>query len=94
MLQEVIHPEVQGRVFTLISSSVQAMTPIGLLFAGPLADFVAVQFWYIVAGAACVVLGLVALGIPALMRIQEGHPNYGKDEELVDDVMVKPVFAD
>jgi MFS transporter, DHA3 family, macrolide efflux protein len=37
-------------VFTLMISTASAMTPLGLLIAGPLADLFGVQMWFIIGG--------------------------------------------
>jgi MFS family permease len=38
VVQAIVAPEIQGRVFTLITSFASAMSPPGLLFAAPIAD--------------------------------------------------------
>jgi DHA3 family macrolide efflux protein-like MFS transporter len=62
----------QGRVFTLIGSVSQAVVPLSLLIAGPVADWLGIQFWILTAGIACTLMGLVMYGIPAVMNIEEG----------------------
>lgn len=61
VLQDVVPPELQGRVLTMLDSVTSAMTPIGLVIAGLLADARGVQEWFIVAGVGCVVLFVLAL---------------------------------
>jgi DHA3 family macrolide efflux protein-like MFS transporter len=61
VLQDVVPPELQGRVLTMLDSVTSAMTPIGLVIAGLLADARGVQGWFIVAGVGCVVLFVLAL---------------------------------
>ncbi|MFM8322179.1 MAG: MFS transporter, partial [Chloroflexota bacterium] len=70
VVQAVVAPEMQGRVFTLISSLATAMTPVGLIVAGPLADRLGVQTWYLVGGVVTALMGLGALFLPAVMNIE------------------------
>ncbi|MDQ3250505.1 MAG: MFS transporter, partial [Chloroflexota bacterium] len=53
MLQTVVAPEMQGRVFTVLMSLSAAMAPVGLALAGPIADRLGVRVWYAVGGVAC-----------------------------------------
>jgi DHA3 family macrolide efflux protein-like MFS transporter len=71
-LQAIVAPDMQGRVFTLVGSAASAMTPLSLAIAGPLADQFGVRFWYVLAGAACVVMGSTALTIPAVLNVERG----------------------
>lgn len=77
VMQDVVEPEMQGRVFTLFSSVVKAMTPLGLVIAGPLADRFGVQTWFIVGGLVTGIMGLAGYFIPAVVNIENGR---GKDE--------------
>ena len=74
LLQKTIAPEVQGRVFMLFGSLIAVTSPIGLIIAGPVSDTVGVQVWYLVAGALCLVAGIVAFFIPAIVHVED----YGK----------------
>ena len=49
-VQAAVAPEMQGRVFTLISTMAGAMSPLGLIIAGPIADKLGVQTWFIIGG--------------------------------------------
>ena len=71
VLQSSVAPEMQGRVMTLLMATSVLMAPLGLLIAGPVADAVGVQVWYIVGGVACLVIGVAGFFIPALMNIEE-----------------------
>lgn len=71
IFQSVIAPEMQGRFFTLIGSVSGAMTPLGLLIAGPVADALGVQVWYLAGGLATLVLGISGFFIPAVMQVEE-----------------------
>lgn len=58
VLQATVEPSMQGRVFTLVQSLASAMTPLGLIIAGPLSELVGIQIWYIVGAVACFGFGL------------------------------------
>ena len=61
LLQTKVPPEVQGRVFMLLSSLTIAMMPIGLFLSAPIADHFGTQVSYIVGGSACLIIGLLGL---------------------------------
>lgn len=61
IMQEKIPPEMQGRVFTLLSSLIQATVPIGLLIAAPIAELLGIQIWYITAGVVCLLVGFFGI---------------------------------
>jgi DHA3 family macrolide efflux protein-like MFS transporter len=75
----------QGRVFTLISSFATAMTPIGLLFAGPIADRLGVQTWYVIGGVITASLGALAFFIPAIMNIESDRHGQAKEASASGD---------
>lgn len=70
VLQATIAPEMQGRVFTLITSLATGISPVSLAVAGPLAEQLGVQFWYVVGGATCVLMGSTALMIPSVVNAE------------------------
>jgi DHA3 family macrolide efflux protein-like MFS transporter len=74
ILQATVAPEMQGRVFTLVSSLASAMMPISLAVAGPLADAVGIRPWYVFGGLIFSAIGLAGFFVPAILRIEEnGH---------------------
>ncbi|GMQ78301.1 MAG: MFS transporter [Anaerolineae bacterium] len=76
ILQGSVTPDMQGRVFTLITSLVSITTPIGLVIAGPVSDQVGLQFWFLLSGAVCILVGLLFFFVPAVVNIDE---NQGSD---------------
>jgi MFS family permease len=74
VMQSVIPAAVQGRVFSLISSSVLAMTPLGLAIGGPTADWLGPQIWYVVAGVVCALIGVMMIFIPTAMNLEKTVP--------------------
>ncbi len=72
-LQAAVAPEMQGRVFTLVGSVASAMTPLGLIVAGPLSDRFGVSLWYIAGGLGTILLGAGALFVPAIIHFEDGR---------------------
>lgn len=81
IMQSSVAPDMQGRVFALLSSLSGAMAPIGLAIAGPISDLVGIQTWFRVAGIFCIGMGIVGYLIPAVVNIETNNPN-NKNEEL------------
>lgn len=71
ILQAVVAPEMQGRVFSLIGSVATALSPAGLLIAGPVADAVGVQVWYLVGGVCSLGLGALAFVVPDIRNLED-----------------------
>lgn len=61
LLQTKVPPEVQGRVFMLLSSLTLAMMPIGLFLSAPIADYFGTEVSYVIGGAACLIIGFLGL---------------------------------
>jgi DHA3 family macrolide efflux protein-like MFS transporter len=71
ILQVAVPPAMQGRVLTLVRGGALAMTPVGLAVAGPLADALSVQAWFLIAGVTSVAMGVGAFFVPAIMCIED-----------------------
>lgn len=78
IFQSAVEPGMQGRVFTLINSVASAATPVSLLFAGPIADKLGVQSWYVTGGLLCILMGLSSFFLPSVMNIEKGRPEESK----------------
>ncbi len=74
LLQSSVAPDMQGRVLSLVQSGAAAMMPLSLLVAGPVADALGVRVWYLIGGAACTLIGLLAFGVPAIMHVEQNDP--------------------
>jgi len=72
-VQAVVSPEMQGRVFSLIGTVSAAMSPIGLIIAGPIADKLGVQTWFVIGGIVTLMMGIIGVFIPAIMRFEDGR---------------------
>ncbi|MBU0495579.1 MAG: MFS transporter [Chloroflexi bacterium] len=73
LLQANVEPEMQGRVFTLMVSAVKIASPLSLIIAGPVADWLGVRVWYWIAGVGCLLLGVGACFIPAIINLEKNN---------------------
>lgn len=69
-LQKRVAPEMQGRVFTLVSSLAGAASPIGMLLAAPVADYLGIRVWWWIGGTVCALMGLAGFLVPAVMNLE------------------------
>ncbi|MDY7041595.1 MAG: MFS transporter [Chloroflexota bacterium] len=76
ILQEVVAPEIQGRVFTLMGSLLWLTSPFSLAIAGPVSDWVGLQAWYVAAGVLCGTIGLAGFFVPAVVNIEQNHNDH------------------
>jgi DHA3 family macrolide efflux protein-like MFS transporter len=74
MLQAIVPPEVQGRVFTVVASASGIMAPLGLAIAGPVADALGVRAWFAAAGGVMLAIGIGGLFVPSIINIED-RPN-------------------
>lgn len=81
LVQEHVIPEMQGRVFTLISSLSGAISPLGLAAAAPVADNLGIQTWFWVGGIVCLVLGGLSFFVPTIMNFERDAPKYSKPKQ-------------
>jgi MFS transporter, DHA3 family, macrolide efflux protein len=71
ILQARVAPEMQGRVFALISTVSSIMVPLSMVIAGPLAEAAGVRIWYWIGGFGCLALGIGALFLRPIVNIEE-----------------------
>ena len=71
VLQTTVAPAMQGRVFTLMASMAMAISPLGLAVAGPVADRLGVQIWYIGGGGVCMGMGILAFFVPSILNMED-----------------------
>ncbi|MDY0019592.1 MAG: MFS transporter [Anaerolineae bacterium] len=79
MLQALVDPEMQGRVFMLTLSLVKAAAPLGLAIAGPLADRFGIGLWFILAAAVCGIFALVGFVWPVILHLEDGRLDVGHE---------------
>jgi DHA3 family macrolide efflux protein-like MFS transporter len=70
-LQAIVPADYQGRVFTLVGSLAGLMAPLGLLLAAPVAEWLGVRSWYLIAGSVCVLAGSGAFLVPSIAHIED-----------------------
>lgn len=85
LLQDKVDPEMQGRVFTLVSSGAAAISPLGMLVAAPVADWLGIQSWYVVGGVACALMGLAGFMIKVVVTI---------DDQAPGGTLIQPMIAE
>ena len=73
ILQATIPPEMQGRVFAVLSSGATMMTPLGLAFAGPISDLFGVQIMFIIAGSVTALTAVLSFFSSSLIKFEEEH---------------------
>ncbi|MFR0555433.1 MFS transporter [Loigolactobacillus coryniformis subsp. coryniformis] len=71
IVQERIKPEMMGRVMSVLMALTNIGAPIGLMFAGPLADQFGIAQLFILAGVATLITAGVALLLPAVRQIDK-----------------------
>jgi DHA3 family macrolide efflux protein-like MFS transporter len=74
LMQAVVEPDKQGRVFTLLGSMSAGMAPLGLIIAGPVSDAIGVRAWFVMAGVGLVLVGAGGFLSPTLLSIENGPP--------------------
>jgi len=79
IMQSKVAPEMQGRVFTMLSSLAAAMSPLGMVFAAPVAELLGIQSWFLIGGIGCLLMGFSGFFIPALMNIEENNASADKE---------------
>ena len=73
IIQSVVRPDMQGRVMALVGSAATAMSPLGLLIAGPVSDWLGIRTWYWIGGSLTLLMGIVAFFIPAIMNVESNR---------------------
>ena len=83
VLQTMVAPEMQGRVFTVVGSLSSAMMPLSLAVAGPVADAVGIRTWYVVGGAIFALIGAGSFFVPAIVNIEQNHNGHAVEDETL-----------
>ncbi len=73
IFQSTIAPDMQGRVFSLISAGATAMMPLSLAIAGPLSDWLGIRTWFVFGGSLCILMTIVAFFIPVIVNIERNR---------------------
>ncbi len=73
IMQANVEPEIQGRVFLLLSAGAGLASPLGLAIAGPVSDATNNQFWFIFGGILTIIAGVIAFFVPDISDIDRGR---------------------
>ena len=71
LLQSVVAPELQGRIFTVIMSMSGAISPLSLAIGGPFADWFGVQTLYLLAGFALILVSIAGALSPVIINLED-----------------------
>lgn len=72
VMQAKVEPEIQGRVFSLLTAGAGLASPLGLAIAGPVADATNNQLWFVVGGFLTIVAGLASFFVPDIVELGKG----------------------
>jgi hypothetical protein len=72
ILQSVVRPEKQGRVFSIILCVSAVSSLIGLLVACPIVDTIGLPLWFLLAGLVSACVGFSGFLFSAVMKIEQG----------------------
>jgi DHA3 family macrolide efflux protein-like MFS transporter len=70
LLQTVVEPELQGRVFTVVMSMAGAISPLSLAVGGPIADWLGVRTLYFIAAIALILLSVIGAFSPVILNLE------------------------
>jgi len=71
VVQSIVPPTIQGRVFTVLISLGPIMTPIGLSIAGLVAEAFGIQAWYLLGGIVLAIIGIFGSMSKSIMTLGE-----------------------
>ena len=71
VIQSSVQPDMQARVLSILTSLCTGMAPIGLVLAGPLADRMGTQSWFVIAAGLCLAMGVFGFLNSEVMGIEE-----------------------
>jgi DHA3 family macrolide efflux protein-like MFS transporter len=70
LMQSIVRPDMQGRVMSLLNSGATAISPLGLLIAGPFSDWLGIRVWFWAGGILCVMIATMAFFVPIIMNVE------------------------
>jgi DHA3 family macrolide efflux protein-like MFS transporter len=83
IIQSRVPPEMQGRVFTMVSSFAGGMMPLSMIVAAPVSELLGIQSWFLIAGSICIIMALVGLMMKPIMNIENDRPPIEKQSAPV-----------
>jgi len=88
LVQSTVRPDMQGRVMSLIISAATAMTPLSLMVAGPVSDAIGIRTWFWFGGIVCLLMGIGAFFVPAIMNVENNRNGEGDKSEEVQALAI------
>ena len=79
VVQSIVPPNIQGRVFTVLISIGPVMTPIGLAVAGAIGETFGIQVWYLLGGILLALFGIIGGTNRSIMNLGEISSEIGTD---------------
>ena len=70
LMQSIVRPDMQGRVMSLVNSGATAISPLGLLIAGPVSDWLGIRVWFWAGGILCMMIAIAAFFVPIIMNVE------------------------
>lgn len=87
MIQQSYEPKYLGRVLGVLNSLMSITGPVGLIFAGPIADSIGVEKMFLIAGIGALICGAINLLIPKArnydIELQKKLVERKREEELL-----------
>jgi DHA3 family macrolide efflux protein-like MFS transporter len=74
LLQAHTRPEMQGRVFSILTSLINISVPAAMIASGPIAETMGVHFWYIFSGIGILIISSSMMFIPAMFQLERSMP--------------------
>jgi len=79
VVQSIVAPKIQGRVFTVLISLGPIMTPVGLAIAGAVGELFGIQAWYLLGGILLAIIGIFGSLNKSIMTLGEISSNSEED---------------
>ena len=90
ILQTKIPPETQGRVFSIVISIAAAVTPLGMIISGPLAELLGIPVLFIISLYLQIYWILVTWFLTDLRKIIREESKLEKTEKLEEEIKLSP----
>ena len=55
---------------SLLGSGATAISPLGLLIAGPFSDWLGIRVWFWAGGILCILIAITAFFVPVIMNVE------------------------
>ena len=74
IFQESVDPNMQGRIFSLIGTVSLAASPVGMLIAGPVSEWLGVQTWFLIGTIYIIFMCSSMILLPAIRNLEDDKP--------------------